>query len=290
VRDTEKLLRRLIGEDIALHTSLDPELGWIEADPGHIEQVIVNLAVNARDAMPYGGQLVLETANIDLAPGSAPQDGPHVMLAVSDTGTGMTEEVRTHLFEPFFTTKEPGRGTGLGLATVMGIVEQCAGQIRVESDLGIGTRFMVCFPRMPDTAPPAVEQEVPKTSPRGTETILLVEDERVVRSLARRVLKRQGYTVLTAHAPDECMLISARHDGDIDLLITDVVMPGMGGPELAVWIAQSRPGTQVLYISGYTEDTIAHRGITASDAAFLQKPFTPSALATKVRNLLDGVA
>jgi CheY-like chemotaxis protein len=288
VHHTEKLLRRLIGEDIALHTSLDPDLGWIEADPGHIEQVIMNLAVNARDAMPYGGQLVLETANVDdAACECSSHSGAHVMLSIGDTGTGMTEGIRSHIFEPFFTTKEAGKGTGLGLATVLGIVEQCEAHIRVESELGLGTKFAICFPRVPDSDPDAAEQERITVYPRGTETILVVEDEEVVRSLACRVLERQGYNVLTAHDPDESVLLTARHTGDIDLLITDVVMPGMGGAELATWIAEARPLTKVLFMSGYTEDTIADRGITATDVAFLQKPFTPSALAAKVRELLD---
>ena len=291
VHNTEKLLRRLIGEDIVLHTSLDPDLGWIEADPGHIEQVIMNLAVNARDAMPYGGQLVLETANVDEAEceGSTHR-GPHVMFSISDTGTGMTEEVRSHIFEPFFTTKEAGKGTGLGLATVMGIVEQCGAQIGVDSRLGAGSKFTICFPRVSDADQDAAGQETSAAYPRGTETILLVEDEEVVRSLACRVLESQGYNVLAAHDPDESLLLTARHTGNIDLLITDVVMPGMGGAELASWIAESRPQTRVLYMSGYTEDAIAHRGITSSGVAFLQKPFTPSALAAKVRSLLDGDA
>jgi hypothetical protein len=225
------MLRRVIGEDVQLCTSLETQLGRVEADPGHIEQVVMNLAVNARDAMPRGGRLTLETASVKLDRDYAQrhlgvQPGHYVMLAVSDTGTGMTEEVKARLFEPFFTTKEEGKGTGLGLATVYGIVEQSGGHVEVYSELGMGTTFKVYLPRVEEVAEQIEQDQRPQALPSGAETILLVEDDEMVRGLARRSLERQGYTVLGAEHPDEALLTNVRHDGPIDLLITDVVMPG----------------------------------------------------------------
>jgi PAS domain S-box-containing protein len=293
VHNTEKMLQRLIGEDVELRTVLEPQLGRVKADPVHLEQVIINLAVNARDAMSQGGKLTLETANVELDEDYVQRHlnvlpGRYVMLAVSDTGMGMTEEVKAHLFEPFFTTKEEGKGTGLGLATVYGIVDQSGGRVEVYSELGVGTTFKVYLPQVEEVAEQIGQGQQPQGLPGGAETILLVEDDEMVRALARRCLEQQGYTVLGAGHPDEALLANVRHDGPIDLLITDVVMPGMGGKELAAWITQKRDNTRVLYISGYTEDAIVRHGVLQPDAAFLQKPFAPSALAHKVRQVLDA--
>jgi CheY-like chemotaxis protein len=292
VHNIERMLRRLIGEDVELCTVLEPQLGRVRADPGHLEQVVMNLAVNARDAMPQGGRLTLETSSVELDKDYAQrhlgvQQGHYVMLAVSDTGTGITEEVKAHIFEPFFTTKEEGKGTGLGLATVYGIVDQSGVHVEVYSELTVGTTFKVYLPRVEEAAEHTMQDEHPQALPSGVETILLVEDDEVVRNLARRSLARQGYAVLGAEHPDEALLTNVRHDGPIDLLITDVVMPGMGGKELAAWITKERPNTRVLYISGYTDDAIVRHGMLQPDTAFLQKPFTPSALARKVRQVLD---
>jgi CheY-like chemotaxis protein len=293
VQNIEKMLRRLIGEDVELCATLGSELGRVRADPGHIEQVIVNLAVNARDAMPRGGKLTLETANVELDKDCAQrhlsvQSGRYVMLAVSDTGSGMTEEVKAHLFEPFFTTKAEGRGTGLGLATVYGIVDQSGGCIEVYSELGVGTTFKIYLPLVEAAVEQTEQHHFRQALPGGTETVLLVEDDESVQVLAHRSLEREGYTVLVASHPDQAMLASARHRGPIHLLLTDMVMPGMGGRELAEWVTSSRPETGVLYMSGYTDDAIVRHGVLEADAAFLQKPFTPSALALKVREVLDG--
>jgi PAS domain S-box-containing protein len=293
VHNIESMLQRLIGEDVELCTVLEPQLGRVKADPGHLEQVIMNLAVNARDAMPQGGKLTLGTGSVELDRDYAQrhlgvQPGHYVMLAVSDTGTGMTEEVKAHLFEPFFTTKEEGKGTGLGLAMVYGIVDQSGGHVEVYSELGVGTTFKVYLPRAEEVAEQVGQDQQPQALLGGAETILLVEDDEMVRELARRSLEQQGYTVLGAEHPDQALLTNVRHDGPIDLLITDVVMPGMGGRELVAWVTKERPEARVLYISGYTEDAIVRHGVLQADTAFLQKPFTPSALAHKVRQVLDA--
>lgn len=288
----EKMLHRLIGEDIELHTDLDPALGQVKADPGQIEQVIMNLAVNARDAMPGGGRLTLKTENVapheigfrENPSGSA---RTYVMLAVSDTGAGMSEEVKAHLFEPFFTTKEQGKGTGLGLVTIYGIVERSGGHIEVDSEVGKGTTFKIYLPRTEERIEGVEPGRSSSTLPRGTETILLVEDEELVRKLARRILEACGYVVLEADHPQSALLSSARYDGPIHLLVTDVVMPGMGGRELFERLAALHRETQVLYISGYTDDTIAHSGMLDPGVALLQKPFSPDALAHKVRKVLE---
>jgi PAS domain S-box-containing protein len=292
VRNVERMLRRLIGEDIEVIEALDPELGRAVADPGQIEQVIVNLTVNARDAMPHGGRLTLKTANVVLDEAYAQghleaTPGRYVLLAVSDDGIGMTEEVKSHLFEPFFTTKGLGKGTGLGLATVHGIVKQSGGNIEVYSELGVGTTFKIYLPRVEDE-PEGVERKVtPDALLRGTETVLLVEDEERVRELVRRALEQSGYTVLHAQQPDEALFLCERHTGLIDLLLTDVVMPGMSGRDLAERLTPMRTEMKVLYISGYTDNTIAHHGVLDEDVTFLHKPFTPAALARKVREVLD---
>ncbi|HXB54633.1 MAG TPA: response regulator [Vicinamibacteria bacterium] len=293
VGEMEKMLRRLIGEDIQLITVLDESLGRVQADPGQIEQVLMNLAVNARDAMPRGGRLTIETANVDLdaayarsRPGVKP--GPHVMLAVSDTGHGMDQEVLAQVFEPFFTTKEAGKGTGLGLATVHGIVSQSAGHIFVYSEPEHGTTFKVYLPRTQE-AETVVKAAPAKAEPeRGSETILLVEDEESLRSLVRECLEASGYTVVEARHPGHALEIAQAHAVHIHLLITDVVMPGMSGSELAARLVGSHREMKVLYMSGYTDDAVVLHGVLAANAAFLQKPFTMEALARKVREVLGG--
>ena len=293
VANMDKMLRRLISEDIELATHLEPDLGRVKADPGQVEQVIMNLAVNARDAIPQGGHLTLETANVDLDEGYARSHatvlpGHYVMLAVNDSGIGMDAEMQAHIFEPFFTTKEKGKGTGLGLATVYGIVKQSGGHIWLYSELGHGTTFKVYLPRVEETARPegAISPGVPL--PGGSETILLVEDEEGVRDLAGRILELKGYKVVTALNPTEAVQVCERHEGPIHLLLTDVVMPTMSGRKLAEHLAFLRPGLEVLYMSGYTDNAIVSHGILEESTPFLQKPFTPDALARKVREVLDA--
>jgi PAS domain S-box-containing protein len=295
VADAEKLLRRLIGEDVRLTTDLAPGLGAVRADPGQIEQVLLNLAVNARDAMPTGGRLTVATRNVELGddftrthPDARP--GRYVLLAVSDTGCGMTAEVKPRIFEPFFTTKGPGKGTGLGLATVYGIVQQSDGWVEVESEPGAGATFRMYLPRV-ERASGAwkLEPRVP-TLPHGTETVLVVEDEDGVRALTQRILRRCGYTVLEAANGEEAMRVAAGHGGPIHLLVTDVVMPGPGGPVVAEWLTAERAGLRVLFMSGYTDDAVVRHGVLHASANFLQKPFSPVALAHKVREVLDSAA
>ncbi|GIK43103.1 MAG: hypothetical protein BroJett011_69360 [Chloroflexota bacterium] len=289
----EKMLRRLINEDIDLVTVLGKGLGQVKADPGQMEQVILNLAINARDAMPKGGKLTIETANVELDYAYARRyvgviPGRYVLLTVSDTGAGMNEETQSHIFEPFFTTKALGQGTGLGLATVHGIVNQSNGHIWVYSEPGHGTLFKVYLPRVDETTEPieggpASPQPVP-----ATETILLVEDNDLVRELADIILRRNGYSTLLASHGAEAIQLSQQHQEDIHLLLTDVVMPGgMGGRQLAEYLAPLRPTMKVLYMSGYTDDAIVHHGVLDWGKAFLQKPFTPAMLVSKVREVLD---
>jgi nitrogen-specific signal transduction histidine kinase/CheY-like chemotaxis protein len=292
VMNAERMLRRLIGEDIDLVTDLSEDTGKVTADPSQLEQIIMNLAINARDAMPHGGQLALATDNYKLTKNDIerPVDakpGEYVVLTVSDTGIGMDKEVRAHLFEPFFTTKEVGKGTGLGLATVHGIVAQSGGGIEVDSELGQGTTFRIYLPRVIQTARPETQQPGTKALPRGQETILVVEDEEFVRDLTTRILEQQGYTVLTASHPEEAIKHSQEHKNTIHLLVTDVVMPEMGGRELATRLAFARPEMKILYVSGYTDDAIMRHGILDRDLAFLQKPFTLATLSSKVREVLD---
>ncbi|HEY1957261.1 MAG TPA: response regulator [Polyangiaceae bacterium] len=294
VTHAERMLRRLLGEDVELSAQLESELGSTFIDRTQIEQVLVNLVVNARDAMPTGGKLTIETANVDLDDSYAAehvevQPGPYVMLAVTDSGTGMDEATRARIFEPFFTTKETGKGTGLGLSTVFGIVKQSGGNIWVYSELGRGTTMKVYFPRIAekatDSPPPPPIKSLP---PRGTETILLVEDEESVRNVAATILKRQGYAVLVAEGGDEALAICARHEAPIHLLLTDVIMPRIGGRELADRLAVLRPATKVLYMSGYTEHAIVHHGVLEPGVQFIEKPIVPDALARRVREVLDG--
>jgi PAS domain S-box-containing protein len=293
VRGMETMLSRLIGEDVALATHLDPTAGCVRADPAQIEQMVVNLAVNARDAMPLGGRLTLETGFVRLDESFARQHvglrpGPHVRLVVRDTGVGMDALIKAHLFEPFFTTKGPGKGTGLGLATVYGIVTQCGGAIRVDSEPGQGAVFTIDLPRVDAPADLRGDPGVPDAAPQGSETVLLVEDEPEVRGLARDILRQQGYTVLEAADADDALRIGREHGGPIHLLVTDVVMPQMGGRELADRLKAGRQETKVLYVSGYTDDATLHQGVSQTGTAFLPKPFTATALAHKVREVLDG--
>jgi len=292
VVNMEKILRRLIGEHLHLVTLMQDDLGWTKADPGQVEQIIMNLAVNARDAMRGGGRLTIETANVDLDsvyvaehPGATA--GAHVMLRVSDTGHGMDAETRAHIFEPFFTTKEQGKGTGLGLATVYGIVKQSGGYIWVESEAGYGATFRVYLPRAPEPAEPVAETAQRRPLPIGSETILLVEDEAGLRHIARDILAGQGYCVLEAPSGHSALQISEGHTGPIHLLLTDVVMPGMSGRQLAEHVVKMRPATRVLFMSGYTDDTMVHHRVLEPGAAFLAKPFTLDAIARKVREVLD---
>jgi CheY-like chemotaxis protein len=252
----------------------------------------MNLVVNARDAMPQGGKLILETANSDFSPDFARSHfsatpGPYVMLAVSDTGVGMDHETQAHIFEPFFTTKEKGKGTGLGLATVYGIVKQSGGYIWLYSEPGQGATFKIYLPRV-EEKPTVVERvPIPDITLRGSETILLVEDEATLRSMVRRILESSGYQVLDARNGNEALLVCAKHSGPVHLLLTDVVMPGMGGPELAENLTASHPGMKVLFMSGYADDAIVHQGVLGPGMSYLQKPFTPEGIARKVREVLD---
>ena len=292
VSEMSKMLRRLIGEDIFFDAIFDPALKQIRADPGQIEQVLVNLVVNSRDAMPQGGTLTIETANFDIDHDFASRHlglsaGSYVVLTVSDNGCGMEEKTKARIFEPFFTTKEKGRGTGLGLSTVYGIVTQSGGNIRVYSEPGEGTVFKVFLPQFDQEGEPPAKVVVDTTVPCGSETILVVEDEDIVRGLARRILEEAGYNVLDARGGEEAIRLCRERRGPIDLLLTDVVMPETSGREVAERLTRLRPATRVLYMSGYTDDAIVHHGVVDSDVEFIQKPFTPLALARKVREVLD---
>jgi PAS domain S-box-containing protein len=288
----EKMLRRVIGEDVDLVTVLDPVAGAVKADVGQLEQVLMNLAVNARDAMPTGGKLTIEIANVEHDPDYAREQeaapvSRFVMLAVSDTGIGMDEATKARIFEPFFTTKELGKGTGLGLATVYGIVRQSGGFIWVYSEPGLGTTFKIYLPQVDAVADGHAASDAPRSSWRGTETVLLVEDAAAVRSVIHEALARQGYAVLDAPDGAEALRIAASHAGPIHLLLTDVVMPGLSGRQLADQLATVRPETKVLYTSGYTDDAVVRHGVLESGIAYLQKPFTVDGLARKVREVLD---
>ncbi len=292
VATTQKLLERLIGEDVKLVTVLAPDLGKVKVDPGQLEQVIMNLAVNARDAMPNGGRLTIETANVEMDEAYVrghplARSGRYVMLAVSDTGIGMDEATKARIFEPFFTTKEPGKGTGLGLATVYGIVQQSGGFLWVYSEPGHGTSFKTYFPQLDEAAASGAARPVALPVPRGRETVLLVEDAAAVRAVTRAVLERQGYTVLEAPNGEAALRLGAKHRGPIHLLLTDVVMPELSGRQLAEQLAALRPAMRVLYTSGYTDDAVFRHGVLEAGIAYLQKPFTPDALARKVREVLD---
>ncbi len=290
LRDLEKMLRRVIGEDIELRTFLSDDLGMVKADPGQIEQVIMNLVVNARDAMPQGGKLTIETANVELDGAYARRHvavtpGRYVMIAVSDTGVGMTPEIRERVFEPFFTTKEKGKGTGLGLATVYGIVKQSGGNIWIYSEPGQGTVFKIYLPRVDEPLTKEREKEESGLF-LGVGVILVVEDEEGVRKLVLEMLKKQGYSVLEADDEEEALLICQRYKDTIHLLVTDVVMPRIGGPELAKRLVVFHPEMKVLYMSGYTDNAIVHHGVLDKGVNFIQKPFTIDGLTKKVREVL----
>ncbi len=293
VSHTETMLRRLIGEDVILVTTLSPTLGSIKADPGQIEQVLMNLAVNARDAMPQGGTLTLATQTVQLDEAQCHRvadlsPGDYVLLTVSDSGCGIDAATQTKIFEPFFTTKPVGKGTGLGLATVHGIVKQSGGYIAVESAVGQGTTFQIYLPLVAESVPEGRSQGRSSTLPQGTETILVVEDEDAVRALEIYVLQRCGYRVLEATNGQAALHLVEHEPDSIHLLMSDVVMPHLGGRELAAQITRTQPHCKVLFLSGYTDDAMIHHGVSKADVAFLQKPFTPSALAQKVRQVLDG--
>jgi nitrogen-specific signal transduction histidine kinase/FixJ family two-component response regulator len=290
VAEMQPMLGRLIREDVRIVLSLRPALARVKADRGQMEQIVVNLAVNARDAMPGGGTLTIETANVDLDDDyvrthAAVTPGPHVMLAVTDSGTGMSPEVQARLFEPFFSTKEVGQGTGLGLATVHSIVTRCGGSIGVYSELGNGTTVKVYLPQT-DAAEPVVDTSKPIAQPHTGETVLVVDDAAGLRELAKRLLQRLGYTVLLAASADEAQRLFETSPS-IDVLLTDIVMPGASGPELTQRLVERWPALKVIYMSGYTEAAVVHHGVVNPGIAFLHKPFTIGTLGRKIREVLD---
>jgi CheY-like chemotaxis protein len=293
VADTQKMLRRLIGEHVHLATALQPNLSFVKVDPGQIGQVIINLAINARDSMPQGGILTIETSEAELAEqdaGKSPQAETRrfVVMAISDTGCGMTPETKARIFEPFFTTKDVGKGTGLGLAVVLGIVKQSGGDIQVYSEIGLGTTIRIYLP-VTEGGPARLPSKAPELKLEGFETILLVEDDEGVRKFGVQALERYGYTVRSVSGGEAALRFMAGHDTRIDLLVTDVVMLGMGGPKLAETLKSRYPDMKVLFLSGYTDDTIVLHGILQANVSFLQKPFTSASLARKVREVLDAV-
>jgi CheY-like chemotaxis protein len=291
VTEIQKMLHRVIGEDIELAIRLQPDLGYVKADPGQLSQVLMNLAVNSRDAMPSGGKLAIETANVELDDtyvrqhlGAKP--GSFVMLAVSDTGMGMDSETMSHIFEPFFTTKDPGKGTGLGLSMVYGIIKQNNGYIMAYSEPGRGTTFKIYFPRTAESLP--ASDKVRKEVQGGSETILLVEDELALRELTCLLLQEAGYTVLESSGVEDALATAKDSHRKIDLLLTDIVMPRLDGRELANQLVALRPLLKILYMSGYTDDVIVNRGVSTQGAMLVQKPFTKSTLLQKVRQTLDS--
>jgi CheY-like chemotaxis protein len=292
LRDLEKMLRRVIGEDIEMVIQLAEDLARVRADVGQIEQVIMNLAVNGRDAMPNGGKLTIETANVELDESYARshadvKPGHYVMFSVSDTGVGMTPEVRERIFEPFFTTKEKGKGTGLGLSTTYGIVKQSEGHIWVYSVQGKGTAFKIYLPRVNEPLEEIRKEVLKEELPRGNETILIVEDEEEVRKLATKILERQGYRILETFNGDDALLSCERCKSPIHLMLTDIVMPRMSGSELAKLLKPLYPEIKILYMSGYTDNAIVRHGVLEKGVNYIQKPFTMEGLARKVREVLD---
>jgi CheY-like chemotaxis protein len=295
IRDAGKMLRRLIGEDIELITAYDPELPPVKADPSQLEQVLMNLVVNARDAMPQGGRLEVRTAGVQLGEADTRDQpevrpGAYVLLTVRDTGIGMDEATRARIFEPFFTTKGIGKGTGLGLAMVYGIVKQSGGHIDVETAHGQGTTFCIYLPSAGSALTEAPPVPIAADAPIGTETVLIAEDEEGVRDLVQQVLRRSGYTVLEARDGEEALALVEQHPGPIHLLLTDVVMPRLGGGRLARRLLRLRPETRVLFMSGFADSTLARHEVVSGDADCLIKPFSAEALARKVRETLDAAA
>jgi signal transduction histidine kinase len=293
VGELEGMLRRLAGVNVVVEADCEPGLWYVLADPGQIEQVVINLAVNARDAMPAGGRLTVSTANRAFTADSPDRPngvrpGAYVTLSVSDTGVGMAPEIQARMFEPFFTTKEPGKGTGLGLSTVYGIVQQSGGHVTVESAPGRGARFTIYLPRHAAAEGPGPTRSDRRRLPGGTETLLLVEDEAAVRSSARRLLERNGYTVLEARHGADALRLAESAERPIDLVLTDLVMPEMGGRELVERLRAHRPGLKVLYMSGYTEKDIAVNGVMPPHTGFVEKPFTVEQLTRRLREVLDG--
>jgi signal transduction histidine kinase/ActR/RegA family two-component response regulator len=293
VRNLEKMLRPLLGERIQIVVQSSSDLGGVRADPGQLDHILMNLAVNARDAMPRGGTLTVATANADLGdafarthPGATP--GQYVMLSVSDTGTGMSEHTLMHLFEPFFTTKEPGKGTGLGLSMVYGFVKQSGGYITVDSKLGEGTIFQIYLPRVDSVEEVPAAETISQTRAVGSGTILLVEDEDAVRSLVETILTADGYKILVANSPVQAVDICGSFPGTIDVLLTDVVMPEMSGPELAEELLTVRPDLKVIFMSGYAGEHLDEEGVNAEGASLIQKPFTAAALEEKIRQTLSS--
>jgi signal transduction histidine kinase len=293
VQEMGNLLRRLIGEDVAQVTVLTPDIGPVRADPAQIEQIILNLATNARDAMPNGGKLTIETARVTLDPafvsghpGARP--GPQIMLAVTDTGMGMDRETQARIFEPFFTTKPAGQGTGLGLATVFAIVQAAEGSVWVYSEPGQGTSFKIYLPQADDVEAAGGPEEASADIPTGIGTVLLVEDEPAVRTLAQTVLEFLGYVVLVASGAEEALRHGAEHPDGIDLLLTDLVLPGRSGQEIAEELSRICSGIRVLYMSGYTDDSVVRHGLLQGEMDYLEKPFTPAALARKVAEVLEA--
>jgi CheY-like chemotaxis protein len=287
------MLRRIIGEDVDLAEKLAPDLWVVLADPGQIDQVILNLAVNARDAMPGGGTLTLETANVELDEGQAAQHGAvkpgsYVRLAITDTGSGMDEQTRARIFEPYFTTKEKGKGTGLGLSTVFGIVTQSGGHVLVQSEFGKGTTVGVYLPRAESATIAGGESPVESTPTKGTETILVVEDEDAVRDFVARTLRADGYRVLTAASAADALATCETHRDPIHLVVADVVMPGMGGPELCTRLVKVRPEAKIAYMSGYPDPALIDTGAIGPATAFIGKPFTALDLKRLVRRTLSG--
>jgi PAS domain S-box-containing protein len=293
VRDLLPMLQRLIGEDIELRTVERDEPGRVRADPGQIEQVVMNLVVNARDAMPRGGRLLIETRDVQLDEGWASahaggRAGSYVMLSITDTGAGMDAETMKHVFEPFFTTKELGKGTGLGLAMVYGTVKQSGGHVWIYSEPGVGTVVKIYLPRVDELAEPVRATQVPVARKPGTETVLVAEDEESLAEMIREILEELGYTVLVGGPGAQALEVARQHAGPIHLLLTDVVMPGLSGRDLAARLVKTHPEARILYMSGYSDDAIAHHGILEAGVPFIEKPFGPSALASKVRQVLDG--
>jgi two-component system, cell cycle sensor histidine kinase and response regulator CckA len=294
MKDLDKMLRRLVDENIELMIVPGKEIGRIKADPGYVGQVLMNLVVNARDAMSNGGRLIIATSNARLDENYAHAHkcvipGDYVLLSVSDTGTGMTDEVKKRLFEAFFTTKPVGKGTGLGLATCQTIIQQCSGHIEVQSEVGKGTTFKIYFPRVEQPVDISTKPAATSLLPRGTETLLLVEDEPSVRHLACSILEAQGYIVLRANNGQDALHVAREHRGPpIRLVVTDVIMPLMSGKVMAEWLKATYPDLKILFTSGYTDDAIAHHGVLEKGVAFLSKPYTPATLARKVRAMLDN--